>query len=137
LLQALSAIGNVSDALINLGLGLAEGEGLPTSPWRIMFCIGAVPALLALVIRRRLKEPERWQKASHEGGASKQLGSYRELFSHPTWRTHALLGLALACSGVIGLWAVGFYTPDLIRQVQTKPLTQTVYGGEIAAAESA
>jgi len=135
LLQALSAFGNISAALINLGLGLAEGEGLPTSPWRIMFCIGAVPALLALVIRRRLKEPERWQQASHEGGTRKQLGSYAELFSHPTWRRHALLGLALACSGVIGLWAVGFYTPDLIRQVQTKPLTQSVYEREIAAAK--
>ncbi len=136
LLQALSALGNISAALINLGLGLAEGEGLPTSPWRIMFCIGAIPALLALVIRRRLKEPERWQQASHEGGTKKQLGSYAELFSHPTWRRHALLGLALACSGVIGLWAVGFYTPDLIRQVQTKPLTQSVYEREIAAAKA-
>ena len=43
----------------------------------------------------------------------------------------------LACSGVIGLWAVGFYTPDLIRQVQTKPLTQSVYEREIAAAKAA
>jgi MFS family permease len=137
LLQALSAFGNISAALINLGLGLAEGEGLPTSPWRIMFLIGAIPALLALVIRRRLKEPERWQQVSHEGGATKQLGSYQQLFAHPTWRKHALLGLVLACSGVIGLWAVGFYTPDLIRQVQVKPLTEAVYSREIAAAKSA
>ncbi|HEY2841900.1 MAG TPA: MFS transporter, partial [Pirellulales bacterium] len=106
-------------------------------PWRIMFLIGALPALLALFIRRRLKEPERWQQASHQGAVTKQLGSYRELFSHPTWRRHALLGLALACSGVIGLWAVGFYTPDLIRQVQTKPLTQSVYEREIGAAKTA
>jgi MFS family permease len=137
LLQALSAFGNVSAALINLGLGVAEGEGMVSSPWRIMFLIGALPALLALVIRRRLKEPERWEKASHEGAVAKQLGSYSELFSHPTWRKHAILGLLLACSGVIGLWAVGFYTPDLIRQVQTKPLTTFVYEREIAAAKSA
>jgi MFS family permease len=38
---------------------------------------------------------------------------------------------------VIGLWAVGFYTPDLIRQVQTRPLTQAVYEREIAAAKTA
>jgi MFS family permease len=137
LLQALSAFGNISAALVNLGLGLAEGEGLVNSPWRIMFVIGALPALLALVIRRRLKEPEKWQQASHEGAVAKQLGSYSELFSHPTWRKHALLGLALACSGVIGLWAVGFYTPDLIRQVQTRPLTESVYQREIAAAQKA
>lgn len=134
LLQAFSAFGNISAALINLGLGMAEGEGLPTSPWRIMFLIGALPAMLALVIRRRLKEPEKWQHVSHEGLAKKQLGSYRELFAHPVWRRHAIFGLVLACSGVIGLWAVGFYTPDLIRQVQSKPLTKSVYEREISAA---
>jgi MFS family permease len=137
LLQAFSAFGNISAALINLGLGLAEGEGLPTSPWRLMFLIGAAPALLAVIIRRNLKEPEKWQHASHEGAIKKQLGSYRELFTHPTWKKHALLGLLLACSGVIGLWAVGFYTPDLIRMVQTKPVTDAVYASQIAAAKSA
>lgn len=136
-LQALSAFGNISAALINWQLGLVEGEGLPTSPWRIMFLIGALPALLALFIRRRLKEPEQWKQVSHDGAVKQQLGSYRELFSDPTWRKHALLGLALACSGVIGLWAVGFYTPDLIRQVQTKPLTESVYAREITAAKAA
>ena len=127
LLQALSAFGNISAALINLGLGLAEGEGLITSPWRYMFCIGAAPALLSLLIRRRLKEPETWQKASLDGAVAKQLGSYRELFSNPKWRKHAILGLILACSGVIGLWAIGFYSPDLIRQVQMKPVTAAIY----------
>jgi MFS family permease len=135
LLQALSAFGNVSAAFINLGLGVAEGEGLISSPWRIMFCIGAAPALLTLVIRRNLKEPETWQKASHEGAVIKQLGSYRELFSHPKWRKHALLGLLLASSGVIGLWAIGFYSPDLIRQVQMKPITAAIYAEQIAAAD--
>ena len=137
LLQALSAFGNVSAAFINLGLGLAEGEGLPWSPWRIMFLVGAVPALLALVVRRHLKEPEQWQRVSHQGAVKHQLGSYRELFGHPVWRRHALLGLVLACSGVIGLWAVGFYTPDLIRQVQSAPVTLAVYQDQIAAAKSA
>ena len=137
LLQALSAFGNISAALINWRLGLVEGEGLPTSPWRIMFCIGALPALLALVVRRSLKEPETWQQQQHDGAVQKQLGSYGQLFADPTWRRHALLGLTLACSGVIGLWAVGFYTPDLIRQVQTKPLTNSVYEREIATAKGA
>jgi MFS family permease len=118
LLQALSAIGNITAALINLRLGLAAEEGLEWSPWRVMFLIGALPALLALVIRVRLKEPERWQKASHEGAVAQQLGSYSELFRNPLLRKHALLGLLLGCSGVVGLWSVGFYTPDLIRKVQ-------------------
>jgi MFS family permease len=136
LLQALSAFGNISAAFINMGLGLAEGEGLVQSPWRIMFVIGAVPALLALVIRRHLKEPEQWQRASHDGTVKKQLGSYAELFGDPRWRKHALLGLVLACSGVVGLWAIGFYTPDLYRSVQTREVPRIVFRNEIAAAKS-
>ena len=137
LLQALSAIGNLSAAFINLGLGLAQEQGMVESPWRIMFMIGAVPALLALVIRRRLKEPERWQQASHEGAVKQQLGSYRELFGDPLLRKHAILGLLLGCSGIIGLWSVGFYTPDLIRYVQRKGVSEQVYTEQLAAANEA
>lgn len=131
-LQALSAVGNVSAAFINLGLGLAAEEGLAWSPWRIMFIIGALPALLALLIRRNLKEPEAWQKANSDQVARKQLGSYSELFGNPLYRKHALLGLLLGCSGIIGLWSVGFYTPDLIRSVQTPSVRQQVFA-ELAA----
>ncbi len=144
LLQALSAVGNITAAFINLGLGIAEEEGLVTSPWRVMFVIGALPALLALVIRGGLKEPEAWQKASgkvaddtsiREGEPplqksavpASQLGSYAELFRDPLWRKHAILGLILACAGVIGLWSVGFFTPDLIRYVQRKGVAAEVY----------
>ena len=134
-LQALSAIGNVSAALINLGLGLLLQMGLlEISPWRIMFVIGAVPALLALVIRSQLKEPEAWQKASHDKALETQLGSYRELFSDPILRRHAILGLILGCSGIIGLWSVGFFTTDLIQLVQRPRVTDQVYQEEIELA---
>lgn len=136
LLQALSAIGNVSAAFINLGLGLAEEQGMIESPWRIMFLIGALPALLALVIRRNLKEPESWQKAQKDNTQKKQLGSYRDLFSEPKLRKHALLGLVLACSGVIGLWSVGFFTPDLIRFVQRKAMSKQVYTEQMQLAKA-
>lgn len=135
LLQALSAIGNVSAALINLGLGVAEEHGLQTSPWRIMFLVGALPALLALLIRGRLKEPEQWQAASTDGAVKKQLGSYSELFGDPRWRKNAIVGLLLACSGVIGLWAVGFYVPDLVRQVLRPKIASDVYVEQIAKSD--
>lgn len=137
LLQALSALGNISAALINLGLGIAEEEGLVTSPWRWMFVVGALPALLTLVIRARLKEPEQWQKVSHAGAAAKKLGSYRLLFQDPRWKKHALLGLVLACAGVIGLWGVGFFAPDLMRLVQRRTVAGEVYAEQIAIAEKA
>lgn len=137
LLQALSAVGNITAAFINLGLGLAEEEGLVTSPWRIMFLIGALPALLALVIRAKLREPEKWQKASHDDAVKKQLGSYRELFGDPVLRKHAILGLVLGCAGIIGLWSVGFFTPDLIRYVQRRGVADQVYAEKMAASNNA
>jgi MFS family permease len=99
-----------------------------------MFLIGAIPALLAVIIRRRLKEPEKWQQASHDDVARKTLGSYRALFQDPVTRKHALLGLVLACAGVIGLWAVGFFTPDLIRTVQAPAIRQRVIEGLLESA---
>lgn len=141
-LQAFSAFGNVAAALIFLGLGVAAEEGyvggensaIRFAPWKIMFVIGALPALLALVIRARLKEPEQWQKAVHDDAVARQLGSYRELFSNARWRRNAFVGLILACSGVIGLWAVGFFTPDLMGKVQRPKVTMQVYDEQIALA---
>ncbi len=118
-LQTLSAMGNISAALINIGLGVAEGEGMLGlwKPWRIMFVIGALPALLAVVIRARLKEPERWQQAVAADGSAQKAGSFRELFGDPRWRKHALVGLGLAIPGVVGLWGIGFFSFDFVRAV--------------------
>jgi len=122
LLQALSAVGNISAALIGIGLFGVELTSLnlfgkPLTSWRLMFLVGMIPALLALVIRRRLKEPERWTKVAVGDPAHKSLGSYRELFGDPRWRRRALGGMVLAASGVVGLWAIGFYSFDLNRQI--------------------
>jgi MFS family permease len=116
-LQALSAVGNISAALVGMSMGALIEANLVESVWRPMFVIGAVPAVLALVVRWRLREPERWQQAAHEDAVARKLGSYRELFSNPRWRHNALVGLALAFSGIVGLWGVGFFTFDLIANV--------------------
>lgn len=123
LLQALSTVGNVSAALLSMAMGTLVEYGIAQSVWRPLFIVGAVPALLALFIRRRLKEPEQWQSAAHQHTAARELGSYRALFGDPRWRKHALVGLGLAFSGVVGLWAVGFFTMDLIGNVLTKRFT--------------
>jgi MFS family permease len=122
LLQALSAVGNVCAALIGIGLFSVEWTGLnlfgvPLTSWRLMFLVGMIPALLALVIRRRLREPERWTKVAVGDPSHKSLGSYRELFGDRRWRRRALGGMILAASGVVGLWAIGFYSIDLNRQI--------------------
>lgn len=122
-LQALSAIGNVSAALIGMGMATLEKHGTISlgSSWRWMFVIGAIPAALALLIRMRMKEPERWQRMKDSGELQKHSAfTYGELFRHPRWRKNAIVGMLLVCSGVIGLWGIGFFTPELVRTVLQK-----------------
>jgi MFS family permease len=133
LLQALSAVGNIAAALISIGLGHLEQSGLIGSfgvlgitmtAWRVMFVVGTLPALLAIIIRRRLKEPEQWQQLARDPEQRRRRGSYAELFGDPRWRRRALVGLVLATSGVIGLWGIGFFSIDLNRSVFAKVFEQ-------------
>src|SRR6202167_921761 len=116
LLQASSTVGNVTAALVGIFLGRLQAAHLVGTPWRWMFIIGALPALLVLVIMRRLKEPDGWQKAKDR---DVKLGSISELFSSK-WRRGTLVGMTLAFSGVVGLWGIGFFAPDLLSSVLDK-----------------
>ena len=101
LLQALSTVGNVTAALVSMGLGRLEETGAVGSAWRWMFVVGALPAAVAVVIRLRLKEPERWQAAAQSQDRAR-LGSYAELFGNENWRVPALIagGCIVAIIGV-------------------------------------
>ena len=123
LFQASSVVGNCTAALINIGLGYAvytdsfsEGTvlGFPLTPWRLMFLVGIMPGLLVVLVQLRLKEPEKWLRLK---AAGKRGGSYSELLGDRQWRSRALFGLLLAVSGVIGLWGIAFFSPDLQRYV--------------------
>src|SRR5439155_473843 len=39
------------------------------------------------------------------------------------WRRNSVVGMLLACSGVIGLWGIGFFSIDLTRSVFQKAFT--------------
>jgi MFS family permease len=82
LLQALSGVGNIAAALISISLGLLnQDEANTVSNWRVMFIIGTLPALLAILIRSQLKEPEKWQSVTAEE-QKKKLGSYAVMLGH-------------------------------------------------------
>jgi len=119
LLQALSAVGNTMAAGISLILQpsaiYAGWEG-----WRWLFVIGVLPALLVVFILRNVKEPDSWKRAKAAADAgndpvAKQLGDMRQLFINPLLRFHTIIGVLLAMTGVIALWGIGFWTPELIR----------------------
>jgi len=108
LLQALSAVGNMSAAVITWGI---EGAGLD---WRIVYFVGAAPALLVLWIRRSVKEPEQWVHAKERASVGKELGKIGELFTHPALRRNLIASVLMGTAGVGALWGVGFFSTDLV-----------------------
>lgn len=118
LLQALSAVGNITAAFISLYVGRLEESGAVGSAWKWMFVIGALPALLAVVVRMQLKEPEKWQRLKDSGELAKSSTfTYKDLFSDRRWAYNAIIGLLLSSVGVIGTWGIGFFSIDLSRFV--------------------
>ena len=124
LFQASSVLGNCTAALTSMGLGSLKADGAldgltllsqPLSPWRIMFLLGILPALLVVVIQLKLKEPDKW--LAWKASGVKTGGQYGMLFRDPRWRKNAIFGLLLALSGVVGLWGIGFFSPDLQQYV--------------------
>jgi MFS family permease len=107
LLQSAWAVGFFFAALANLAL---KGYG-----WRAVFLVGIAPALVALLVRFAVKEPERWVKARGEAGAGGSTWrSVAELFG-PTLRRDTLVGSSLAFVAVFGLWGATNWVPTLVR----------------------
>jgi predicted MFS family arabinose efflux permease len=129
-LQALSAFGNIMGSLISLQIqpGAANFFG-GYSGWRVLFFVGIVPSLLVVPIMFVLKEPDAWRRAKAEaeaGVVKKNIGSPLELFRSPRWRRNSIVGLMLGVSGMIGLWGIGFYSPELISTALVGAPQQTI-----------
>jgi MFS family permease len=114
MLQALSTVGNMLAGLIGILIGHAEQSGALVGGWRYLFLSGALPAPLALLVFRKLKEPEQWLKSR---AVNRRMGSFQDLFADPRLRRNSIVGLVLAFAGVVGLWGIGFFSYDLFRPV--------------------
>jgi MFS family permease len=106
LLQSAAAFGPVFAALVNLQVAPAQ--------WRLLFLVGIAPALVCVVIRLWVKEPERGQSRALQGQAR---GDLRELFTHPVWRRHAAIALVLGVVVIAGAANVSYWLPNLVEQV--------------------
>ena len=132
MLQALSAVGNVTAGLCSMAV-----SGLPPSvSWKYLFWIGAAPAFLCLFIMLRLREPEKWvqARAASRVAGGKRMGSYGDLLGAGRWRRSALLGMLLCVAGVVGLWGVGFFSPELVGPALDKSLRAEGLAGQALGA---
>ena len=125
-LQALSAVGNVAASLIAVAIGWHQANTPgASSAWKLMFLIGSLPAFMCVFLQMRLKEPEKWVKAREQGRATGvRFGSYVSLFGETRWRRNALFGMVLCVAGVVGIWGIGFFSPELVNDVIGKLLTE-------------
>jgi MFS family permease len=81
--------------------------------WRVLFFAGVAPAIVALIARAKVKEPEKWRQARQAGAPRKRLA---DLFA-AAHRRDTLVGSGLAFVAVFGLWGATNWTPSLIREM--------------------
>jgi MFS family permease len=92
--------------------------------WRLGFLIGIIPALLVVVIRWKMKEPEQWKQAKERErqDATQVTGSIPELFSSQN-RRNTVVGVALATIGLVTFWGCHIYGKNaLLRNAQNAAL---------------
>jgi MFS family permease len=121
MLQVLSTIGNVAAGFAKMAIDsleasrtIAAGTG-----WRWMFLIGALPAVMFIFTRKKLKEPESWLRLKEADALPKGsiFSPYRKLLTAARWRRNLIVGALIASTGVVGLWAIGEYAVDLQKTV--------------------
>jgi len=108
------------------GAYIVGNPALGDSAWRWGFAIGALPAVLSVWIRWKLREPDHWvqaQQRAAEGKETEQTGRLSELFSSTLIR-NTLVGVALSSIGLVTFWGGHIYGKNaLLRHAQAEALT--------------
>jgi|CXWL01.1.fsa_nt_gi MFS family permease len=83
----------------------------PELAWRVVFFTGLVPAVFAILIRIRVKEPERWAAVADQARTR-----VRDLFA-PALRRQTLGGLAVATTALIVWWSTNAFITIVFRSL--------------------
>ena len=144
LMQSLSAGGTMLGSALSLKIipGQENYWG-HFSGWQVLCFAGVCPAILAPPMGLILKEPDAWKKAkalAASQGRAKAVGSMADLFTQPRWRKGMLVGVCLGVAGMVGLWGIAFFSPELITTaLKNSPLqaADIVKPSEVCAALNA
>ncbi len=104
ILQSAAAFGPWFAAGLNLAI--------PVTSWRLLFLVGAVPALVVVLIRLFIPEPERAKRT--ESGP--RAGNIGELFADRRWRKRTIVAMIIGVVGVTGAGILPFWLPNLVSQ---------------------
>jgi len=106
------------------GAYVVGNPALGDSAWRWGFALGALPALLTVWVRWKLKEPESWQQARQRASedAGQQTGRVSELFNSANLR-NTLIAVGLSSVGLVTFWGAHIYGKNaLLRHAQQEAL---------------
>lgn len=109
---------------VAVGYFIISAQPWGSDTWRLGFLIGIIPALLVIVIRWKMKEPEQWQKAKEreKADATQVTGSIPELFNKSNLR-NTFVGVTLATIGLVTFWGSHIYGKNaLLRSAQNEAL---------------
>lgn len=111
ILQTSAGMGYFAAAFIYLLVG--------SYSWRLVFLVGALPAVLVFFVRGRMNESERWLAASADTQRSRV--TLVEIFDGEL-RRDTIVGSLLASIVNFGFWAVSAWVPALIQnKIATDP----------------
>ncbi|HLH57332.1 MAG TPA: MFS transporter [Verrucomicrobiae bacterium] len=129
-MQALSACGNMLASALSLKIAPGhENFWGHYSGWQVLSFVSVFPAIMAVPMLLILKEPASWQRAKAQAAAGqggRSVGSLGDLFRNPRWRKHLFVGVCLGVAGMVGLWGIAFFSPELISTAfKNRPLLVT------------
>jgi MFS family permease len=104
ILQTAAAVGPVLAATANLQLAAHS--------WRWLFVVGILPAFVTVLIRKGVKEPEKWERRERLPSVGAAL---KDLFGHPVWRRNAIVAMLIGTVGIAGAGTVSFWLPNLVN----------------------
>src|SRR6185369_6191718 len=107
LMQSAWAIGYLLAAVMSAAV-------LPTWGWRPLFVLGVLPALVALWMRRGVREPEKWTRPKHD-----LAGAMAGLFRAPM-RRNVLAMCALCSTLLFGYWGLFTWLPAYLSSPVSK-----------------
>jgi len=81
---------------------------MPIGGWRSVFFVGVLPAFLTIWIRRKVKEPEAWQRIQHRRGHV--LSGFAELFCGRLAKLTTAITLMNACA-LFAWWGFNLWVP--------------------------
>ncbi len=127
-LQSGFGFGTLLAALV--WLLLSQTRPLGEDTWRLVFVVGALPALFCLYLRRAIDESQKWLDAiraqrwaatgadtvRRDAGGGRPF-TLREIFREPEGRRRALLAFLLSLATTVGWWAISSWLPAYATQM--------------------